>query len=446
MKHSQLSPQTLPVLEALIKATSSDLPDLSSIAFVCVQHLLFTTISLMDSLLRLGASPDNIHIMGKSYSSSPLVADYLVKHGYRYYPNTLQKELAQFAEYFKGDILSMWQAVCDDVSGKNIKLIVILDDGGVCLTNVPTTLSDAYSLVGVEQTSSGLANLSLSNLAFPVIEVASSAVKQIVESPMISEAVVEKLKTVLPMKGKTLSCGVVGMGSIGTAVTQKLLSLKHRVKIYDTDPQKVKSFNKAMTADHLEDLLSFSDYVFGCAGYDVTKNLKISSIDKTKTFISCSSQDKEFLSLLKICSENQCTYQDVLDHIACTLNGYSIHIIRGGFPVNLDNSGESVDARDIQLTRGLLLGGVLQAITMGSRSSSFLPAVSRYMLNPSIQAFVVSHWRPHGSANMTSLPQLNLFENHAWIMEHSGGMYEEDPSLEGLFQPTAARKNITKVA
>lgn len=53
--------------------------------------------------------------------------------------------------------------------------------------------------------SSGLTDIRMHRLSFPVVEVASSAAKQLIESPMIAEAVVQKLSAILPMS-KEESC------------------------------------------------------------------------------------------------------------------------------------------------------------------------------------------------------------------------------------------------
>jgi len=64
---------------------------------------------------------------------------------------------------------------------------------------------------------------------------------------------------------------------------------------------------------------------------------------KTKTLISCSSEDKEFLSLLRVINNTSLNVFDPLDDIEYISEfGAKIHLLRGGFPVNFDNSGESV--------------------------------------------------------------------------------------------------------
>jgi S-adenosylhomocysteine hydrolase len=445
MKDPPVYQQELPVLEAIVRAAPKDLSGLHSIAFVCVQHLLFTTISLLESLVKLGIAPSNIHITGKSYSSSPLVIDHLIRYGYHYHPNMPQQNLGEFADCFKRDMALMWQAVYDDLKFKNISLIVILDDGGMCLTNVPAFIAEKYALVGIEQTTSGLTNPLMLELSFPVIEVASSAAKQILESPLIAEAVVKKLDTLLPTQ-RSLTCGVVGMGLIGAAISHKLISLNHKVITYDLDACKNKRIEKAHPAETLEEVFLSADYIFGCSGEDITEGFPLDILNKEKTFISCSSQDKEFRTLLKLFKQHHCVYHNVLDNLDYTLNNQNIHIIRGGFPVNLDNSGESVSARDIQLTRGLLLSGALQAIRIGSRPLPSNQSTWRYMLNPTLQSFVVSHWIPHSTTAVSSFARSHLWQDDAWIAENSKGFYVQDSFLEQAFRTTDKTKKPDKVA
>jgi hypothetical protein len=434
MKKSNITyNESLPVLDSISEVSPlKEMLSFDSIAFVCVQHLLFTTFNLIESLIQLGAYPDNIHIMGKSYSSCPLVVDKLVARGCHCYSNSPQKKLGFFADYFVQDIEQMWREIYNDLQKKKINLIVILDDGGTCLSNVPNYVRKKYPLVGVEQTSSGLTDIRMHRLSFPVVEVASSAAKQLIESPMIAEAVVKKLSPILPMSQRSLVCGVVGLGVIGTVVTQKLLSLNHKVIAYDKNSKKGKTLGKALRTANIKAVFDESEYIFGCAGEDITKNLDITDINNNKTFISCSSQDKEFLTLLKIFEENNCKYSSPLDHLECSLNGQTVKIYRGGFPINLDNSGESVKADDIQLTRGLLLGGILQGIVYALQYPTKKKNI-RYMLHPAIQSFVVTHWRNYGSTFLFPPGLLEAFQDWRWIKNQSRGINQENDLIARCF-------------
>lgn len=438
----------LPVLEAIIEAIpeKEDLK-FESVCFVCVQHLLFTTIPLMDSLVKLGALPHHIYIMGKSYSSSSQVVNILKTKEYNYYPNESQKKLGMFSDCFQNDIKHMWEDIYKNITEKSIKLIVVLDDGGFCLTNVPQKIRKRFPIIGVEQTTSGLTNVRLRRVPFPVIEVAVSAAKQLVESPMIAEAVVQKLNTLLPVGSKNLSCAVAGLGCIGIAVTKKLLSLNHTVKVYDREHKKNKAVREGYTTTALDidSLLREAEYIFGCAGEDITKNLDVNKINGPKTFISCSSRDKEFLTLLNIFEKNTCSYTSVLDHLECQLNNNLVKILRGGFPINFDNSGESVEHTDIQLTRGLLLGGLIQAVLSFWKGLNMRKR--QCMLDPALQSFAVSQWRRVGSTHLFSPGFLDLFENLVWIKRHSKGTYEHNFLFHEWFynsfpQVSASKKHI----
>lgn len=417
--------EKLPVLDSISKVFPlEEIPSFDSIAFVCVQHLLFTTFNLIESFIQLGACPDNIHIMGKSYSTCPQVVGKLIARGCHCYSNSPQEKLGDFRKCFIQDIEKMWREVYNDLQKKKINLVVILDDGGTCLSNVPSYIKKKYPLVGVEQTSSGLTDIRMHRLAFPVIEVASSAAKQLIESPMIAEAIVKKLSTILPMNKGSLVCGVVGLGVIGEVVTQKLLSLNHKVIAYDKNPEKGQNLGKPLRTDDIKTIFDGAEYIFGCAGEDITKNLDIADINNNKTFISCSSQDKEFLTLLKIFEEKNSKYRNILDHLECSLNGQTVKVYRGGFPINLDNSGESVAAHDIQLTRGLLLGGILQGIVYALHYPK--KKNIRYMLHPAIQSFVVAHWRNYGSTFLFPPGLLEAFQDWSWVKSQSRGINQEN--------------------
>src|SRR5262249_958172 len=76
------------------------------------------------------------------------------------------------------------------------------------------------------------------------------------------------------------------------------------------------------------------------------------------------------------------------DHVPTDprLDRGTLTILRSGFPMTLDGSRESVPADQIQLTRALLLGGVLQALEVPSDDHHAV------MLSPQLQARLTSIW------------------------------------------------------
>ena len=154
------SSNILPTIQNIIdKLTGCKNVDLQNITFVCVQHLLFTTIDIIKALIILGAKPNNIHIKGKIYSTCPEVIKQLKEIGVIHHPSTEPKELGCFNSYFNNDIINMWNNVALSMIDTKSDTIIILDDGSKCVTNIPDALVSNYRVFAVEQTSSGIADI-----------------------------------------------------------------------------------------------------------------------------------------------------------------------------------------------------------------------------------------------------------------------------------------------
>ncbi len=254
---------------------------------------------LLKSIEMLGVKPNNIYFLGKIYSSSNEVITKIIASEYNYQETSEPYHIGSFSECFKFDIKKLWQMVINDLSHKNIDGLIILDDGGCCISSVPTFIVEKYKVCGIEQTSSGLHRIKRNNQNVPVVAVASSAAKQLIESNMIAEATVHKISSLFSLYSNKLSCAVVGLGVIGIAVAHKLMSMGHNVIVYDIDQKKIKHTDDFEYATDINSVFTTADYIFGCSGDDITKNLDVSNLTTNKFCISCSSHDKEFLTLIK---------------------------------------------------------------------------------------------------------------------------------------------------
>ncbi|MBP9727542.1 MAG: NAD(P)-binding domain-containing protein, partial [Gammaproteobacteria bacterium] len=223
---------------------------------------------------------------------------------------------------------------------------------------------------------------------------------------------------------------VIGYGAIGKAIVEKLLSLGHRVIIYDSDPVQLKTahLRKNFLATHdLISLVASADLLFGCSGQDVTRSIEAFRLSpRNKTLISCSSGDREFLTLLQLIQQNSQSGAVVnprQDVIYESEFGGKIKILRGGFPYNFDDSGESVPANDIQLTRALVLAGVFQAIDF-FRNPNVLGKRGLYALDADLQKFVVHEWLQYQPKSRYTENVLSNFEHSDWIKANSPGIQE----------------------
>jgi hypothetical protein len=240
-------------------------------------------------------------------------------------------------------------------------------------------------LVGIEQTTSGLWQKD-NWPEITVIEVAGSAVKRFVEPPLIAEAVIKKARFALQTAHAEKVCGVIGLGNIGTAVARALAIDGWTVVGYDISNVPVPLGVEVVAS--LDQVITRADYVFGCTGRDIFGGVtELPPMSKgEKVLFSCSSEDVEFQSLVR--GKRQTLQQPLLDVVIPAGHG-SWRIVRGGYPINFDGSPTSVPSALIQLTRGLLLSGVLQA-TLCSRSRPNRTQGEK--LWPQLQQFVLRAW------------------------------------------------------
>ncbi|MGA2086723.1 MAG: hypothetical protein ABSG60_14525 [Terracidiphilus sp.] len=376
-----------------------------------VQHLLGTTGSLIQEILYLGAEPSNIYLLGKHYSTNQDVLHELLRLGINVRVNRTVGKWGDFSKEFDTYVKQLWRDVRVAVGHDRKKGILILDDGGHCIASVPESLLGCLPIAGVEQTTSGVTRIGEAP-SIPVVAVALSAAKSRIESPLISETVIKKMKEVIPPR--RMRAGVIGLGNIGLAIASALLSRGDQVFGYDLNMVPVHGI--AMCRN-VGDLIAKSDFIFGCTGEDATGISWIDEVMGTKVFLSCSSEDREFRSLLtwlyrRMPSENRSS----TDRIEVRLPRATIQLLRGGFPVNFDLTDESVPLKDIQVTRSLLLGGLAQA-SMASGSPGYIKLDSR------LQRLVVQEWIEQFPERRSTYGNsvIDQFSDLKWISEHSGG-------------------------
>jgi release factor glutamine methyltransferase len=248
--------------------------------------------------------------------------------------------------------------------------LVLLDEGGGLHRALPEIL--AHYSVGVEQTTFGLQQ----SWKCPMVLVCRSAAKLLFESQIIARGIVRKLDSLELLTGKTI--GIVGIGALGAALTRTLMD--RGILVVGTDVCPAPEDLTGIMVD-LAELLHRCDVFLGCTGLDVLAGIDLSGIIGHKTFVSCSSSDIEFRSVLRQLPayERFGTAQGWIGQMHCT-------IPNGGFPINFDRVKEWELFEEIILTRKLMLEGLLQAKPLiGS-------APRGVMLDPSVQLHIVQEW------------------------------------------------------
>jgi hypothetical protein len=317
----------------------------------------------------------------------------------------------------RADASAMWRAAAASIDSSEIDRIVVLDDGGQATATAPDDLRRRIPMIAVEQTMSGLQDLDRDEQSMPVIAVASSAAKRLIEPPMICAAAFGRaIRDAAGFAG--LSMGVIGSGSIGRAILNGMVQSGYTTNVYDPDDTALDRTVNARICASAEELLSVSDVLWGCSGTDFFSDVNLSATaGSAKILISCSSSDREFRTLLRrLNARPEFERVDRLSDISFECDAMTFDVRRGGFPINFDGSPESVPATHIQVTRGLLFAGVVQACSQTTESATL-------MLSPQAQQAVVNAWFDElpDPREQCAPALLDSFRDEDWIAQNSGG-------------------------
>jgi hypothetical protein len=156
--------------------------------------------------------------------------------------------------------------------------------------------------------------------------------------------------------------GVVGGGALGSALAGHL-KREHRIRVCLYDKRSVVCPDGVELCRDLRSLLLASDVVFGCTGHNFLRPHRLENLAATKSiyFISCSSRDVEFKSLLQLPDIPENPHGRITIRLP---SGQTHYIENGGFPINFDRQEEQESAEEIALTRALVFAGVFQAVRM----------------------------------------------------------------------------------
>jgi S-adenosylhomocysteine hydrolase len=427
--------KSLPVLDKIIQKVRVE-PQVaavfSRVVFVFVQHLLESTGSLIEALATLGGRTDKMFVLGKSYSANVDVMERLRSIGVSVQVNSIPNPGTPFSEAFENDVHKLWELVIRGLPRRGYPIVVIVDDGGHCIKLLPKGLLGRCAVIcGVEQTKSGLHRLAIEKPRIPVIDVAFSAAKKFIEAPMIADAIISRLPASSFTAGT--KCGVIGLGNVGRALARRLLESGHMVYATDRNRDCSSSVGDTTWCKDVREVLRMSECIFGCTGEDVMTVKDLTGLTGNKVLVSCSSEDREFYSLLaRLPKSGQIAKNGKARDIAFNEQRLQVTILNGGYPINFDKSTESVPSTDIQTTRGLLLGGILQSLFGVHRSANVTE-----QLDPALQQFVVQAWFQLYPSRALSYPTeiINGFKDSRWIGRNSAGTKVSIKLFDSLGSP-----------
>jgi hypothetical protein len=383
--------QTAPPILPLFGAVKRE-PELRGCfaALVGVQHLMVETLCLINEILdRELVEPQNIWILGKPYSSNERVLRRLQQLGVHaeipstvgWLPGHFDSEFRKSAELFLDKALSGLQdSDCIPVG--------LLDDGGA-LIQAANKRKWKAGYRAVEQTSGGIA--AAMDADFPVVLVACSAVKCIVEPEFVARAAVNKIAKYYPEALRAKSVGIIGLGNLGNYLAGYISyrrDIHHGVSVYGYDRRTDLNLPLSPKVKHCENISEVfrqAEVVYGCSGEDIGFAAQEHG-RSGQLLASLSSGDIEFASLLK--NEQRIPGPVVAQH---------------GFPITFDRSPSSASLIEMQVTRALLLVGLQQALSEKDPGPHALDAQAQWT--------IWTRWRDHALDNDTGDPSLKTWRD-----------------------------------
>ncbi|HYV13540.1 MAG TPA: NAD(P)-dependent oxidoreductase [Pyrinomonadaceae bacterium] len=402
MRYSHLAP--LEVTHALLdRAIASQLSLDADTALVTVQHMLEQTVDLFETIADLGLRHQNIFALGKVYSNSSVVIQTLRQRGVTVVDSTMP-EPGKFDQYFEQDCRRLWQVVAEALARRRIKRILVLDDGGFCITTVPPELLQRYPMCGVEQTSLGMFLFEEKPPPFAVFSWARAAVKLEIGGPIFSQCLIDRLTTGLRERSvfQRAQLGVIGLGSIGRAMANlaaREAPEEKQVLFYDprTNLQICPTLRRHITrVESLEELMMRCDCVIGCSGRNPFNNNWPLNHKPGIRLLSGSGGDQEFGPIINYLKTKPDFHvgEDTWDVSSKLGPCGPIHIAYLGYPYNfVSRAPEAVPTRIVQLETGGLLAALIQAHLYLELFETGLARNSGiHRVSPGAQRFVYEEW------------------------------------------------------
>jgi hypothetical protein len=370
-------------------------------ALVAVQHMLYQTVDLFRSAGQIGLRPENIFALGKVYSNSVPVINALRNMGVTVVESTFPAP-GEFAETFERDVDELWAVAGEKITRRGIKRIIILDDGGRCVVNIPAKLVSAYPVAGVEQTSMGMFLFEEHPPPFAVFPWARSAVKLQIGGHIFSHRLIDRLQTefLRGAKLKDADVGIIGLGSIGRSLADIVAHQGNRVTFYDPSPNlEIPHYlrGRVERLDSLEELMRRSEFVFGASGRNPFEGRWPMVHRPGVKLFSGSGGDQEFRPIIRFLRTRP-GFKMARQTWDITSEGGPSGAIRVaflGFPYNFVSRTESaVPTPIVQIETGGMLAGLIQARGyLELIENGHAPDARIHRISPEAQGFIYDRWR-----------------------------------------------------
>lgn len=371
-------------------------PDaLSGFSMCSIQHLFPSTEVLYDELWRNGLAREKTVIIGKTYSTnSDLFARYDA-FGYQINERSQKPrygEVKDSAAWTHEAAVEELRRMFKGVDPRETKRrFILLDDGGKLVQALHQDFPKyAHLCTAVEQTDRGIQIIEEMKargieLKCPVVNIARCQIKKEVEAPMIGASVQAQIDQ-LGLRVEPREAAVIGYGAIGKATADALRRQGYRVHVFDLDPERQRqAVADGCAVGTREEVLEHGHLLVSCTGRTTIRPAEYDLLPAGAILANAASNNHE-LGMHELTADDErrtadrqrtvdragrshSTFQgrDILleqgnvEHRVMTSQiGARRLVLNSGFVVNM---GQDIPPEYIQLTRALLLAGVLVAVT-----------------------------------------------------------------------------------
>lgn len=402
---------------------------LANAHILACRHLLGSTVAELAAVQSALPAAELFEVMGKPYSANTLAVSAIEELSVEVNEESL--DMPSLTGQQLGSFAGRHRRIAENVverflrkHGSAREPILVIDDGGTLINAVGRKVVEeqiAVPVVAIEQTTHGtfaiqefLQEPAAQKHGFTVISVADSIAKLDQESPLIAKSVVRCLAQWLDLlhhdglashiaRLDTAKIGLIGFGPVGAFIAQAMPP-GAKVTVFDRNRRKM-VLAKAAGLDvawSLHGLVAESQILIAASGGASLDADAAAHLQDGTILVSASSGDREFSGGLHNWSIRVAPTLPAFDNSAFDRahglltathpDGRTVYVLNRGFPVNFDGSLDPIGVQDIQLTRALIVGAVLQAAG-ASEDGSVVGRTAKLDLDPAIDQFVGEQFR-----------------------------------------------------
>jgi len=354
-----------PLLKAITDAFPKSNKSLENVHICACQHLMEPQEKMFTLLSDFGIPKENMHMIGKIYSTSFEILKELQDSGFDAKQPAFDHNIS-FDNQHEENCENLFSDFIKKLDGESV--VIVIDDGAELLNvfnEQKDKLPNAVKIIGIEQTSSGFRKLENQQLSFPIINVARSKIKLDKESPLIARLGCDRIEEVTRHYNITEPrILVVGLGPMGNNVMLILQEAGYFIIGHDTAFHSEKELADFIIENKINVLIGVTGKNIFTQEQAIKLNEKIA--DKVY-LISMSSSDREFPSMFlrggNAKSEDSPHNDIVWNHLV---------LINNGFPITFKGKRYESTPIEIEKTIALLYGSALYACTSEITTSGFI--------------------------------------------------------------------------